>query len=142
MTQWDYDLHIVFPVHKNPKVRQEVQRYLPDHERIHVIEPLEYQYFSYLMKDAYLIITDSWGIQEEAGALDIPVLVIRVTTERPEGLRTDSIRLVGTSKESILKEVRKLFDSNEYQRMVQAENPFGDGKTAKRIISILANDLV
>lgn len=133
---------IVFPVHPNPKVRQEVQKYLPLHKRILLVEPMEYHLFCHIMKLATLIVTDSGGIQEEAISLDIPVLVTRNTTERPEGLTTGALRLVGTNRQEIYQQILLLLtDAEAYDVMAKANNPFGDGLTSRRIRNILKDYL-
>ena len=139
------DIEVVFPVHPNPNVRKLVQEHFPSNSKsssIHLIEPLSYECFVHAMKNSYLIITDSGGIQEEAPALDIPVLVIRDSTERIEGLQSGTLKLVGTEKESLLLEARKLLKiPEEYMAMSQAKNPYGDGTTSKQIVSVLHNIL-
>lgn len=131
---------IVFPVHKNPKVRREVQQYLPAHKRILLIEPMEYHLFCHVMKLAKMIVTDSGGIQEEAISLNIPVLVTRDTTERPEGVLTGAIRLVGTNKEEVYQQMLLLLTNPKaYDEMGNASNPYGDGKASCRIRKILKN---
>ena len=135
------DIDIVFPVHPNPNVRKQVQNHLLSdtlNSRIHLIDPLDYECFSHLMKLSYLVITDSGGIQEEAPALNIPVLVVRESTERIEGIEAGTLQLVGTDKEKILSATRKLLEyPNEHAKMAQIPNPYGDGTSAKQIIPIL-----
>ncbi|SDE64319.1 non-hydrolyzing UDP-N-acetylglucosamine 2-epimerase [Sporomusa acidovorans] len=129
------DVEIVFPVHKNPLVRKVVQEELGAQERVHLIDPLDYQPFANLMARAYLILTDSGGIQEEAPALGKPVLVLRDTTERPEALTAGTVKLIGTDKERVFAETKTLLvNCKEYQRMANAVNPYGDGKAAVRIV--------
>ena len=129
---------VVYPVHLNPRVREPVHRILKGHERILLTEPVEYSVLVHLMKASYLVLTDSGGIQEEAPALGKPVLVMRKETERPEGIEAGTARLVGPSRERIVEEVeRLLYDSEEYQRMARAVNPYGDGKAAERIVEIV-----
>ncbi len=129
------DVQIVYPVHLNPNVREPVERILSRCENVHLIEPLEYLPFVYLMKRSYLILTDSGGIQEEAPSLGKPVLVMRDTTERPEAVEAGTVRMVGTNKFKIIKEVERLLDDQEeYERMTVAHNPYGDGKAATRIV--------
>lgn len=131
------DLHIIFPVHRNPKVREQVERHLKTSTRIHITEPLEYDAFCHLMNKATMILTDSGGIQEEACALGVPVLVTRENTERPEGVGS-SIKIVGTSTDTIFAAAHELLtNENERARMKEAKNPFGDGKASERIIQIL-----
>jgi len=134
------DVQIVYPVHLNPNVQEPVRRILSDDPNIHLIEPLEYISFVYLMKLSFLILTDSGGIQEEAPSLGKPVLVMRDTSERPEGIESGTVKLVGTNKDSIETEVECLLeDSVAYQKMSTAINPYGDGKSAKRIADSLIN---
>ncbi|MHB1418317.1 MAG: non-hydrolyzing UDP-N-acetylglucosamine 2-epimerase [Bacillota bacterium] len=129
------DIEIVFPVHKNPRVRELAHEVLANLPRVHLIEPLEYQPFVKLMHRAHLILTDSGGLQEEAPALGKPVLVLRDTTERPEAVEAGTVRLVGTSREAIVRETAVLLqDSNAYRQMANAVNPYGDGQAAKRTI--------
>ena len=131
------DIQIVYPVHLNPNVREPVQRIL---KNIILIEPQDYLPFVYLMNHAYLILTDSGGIQEEAPSLGKPVLVMRDTTERPEAITAGTVRLVGTDINKILTEVGQLLDSEtEYNLMSRAHNPYGDGKACQRIINALKN---
>lgn len=133
------DVEIVFPVHPNPNVRTSVE-ILKSSNRIHLVEPVSYLDMVNLMKKCYFIMTDSGGIQEEAPSLGKPVLVLRTTTERPEGIEAGTSRLVGVKKENILKEAGKLLDDKyEYQTMSQAQNPYGDGKASDRIVKILSD---
>lgn len=130
---------IVYPVHLNPNVQEPVKRILAGIENIHLIEPQDYLPFVYLMTRAYLILTDSGGIQEEAPSLGKPVLVMRDTTERPEAVEAGTVRLVGTKVESIVSEVDQLMnDQAIYNSMSHAHNPYGDGKACSRIIERLA----
>lgn len=132
------DVKIVYPVHLNPNVQQPVKSLLSDIPNIHLIDPLEYEPFVFLMDASYLILTDSGGIQEEAPFLGKPVLVMRETTERPEGITAGTVKLVGTRTDSIVKETIKLLDNASlYKEMSKAVNPYGDGKAAKRIIQII-----
>jgi len=132
------DIEIVFPVHLNPNVRNIVFKYLNGKNNIHLIEPLKYPDLVWLMSKSYLILTDSGGIQEEAPSLGKPVLVLRNVTERTEIIEAGCGKLVGTNKESIVKNVIKLLtDKNEYQKMSKAINPYGDGTTSKKIVRIL-----
>lgn len=129
------DLQIVYPVHLNPNVQEPVRRILGAFENIHLIEPQEYLPFVYLMNTAYLVLTDSGGIQEEAPALGKPVLVLRDTTERPEAILAGTAKLLGTSTKLILQEVISLIeDRNLYIEMSKAKNPYGDGKASERIL--------
>jgi len=132
------DVEIVFPVHKNPKVREVVQAELGDMPNVHLIDPLDYEPFANLMYRSYLILTDSGGVQEEAPALGKPVLVLRETTERPEAVAAGTVKLIGTDKNRIYDETKTLLlDPLEYARMSGACNPYGDGKAAKRIIEAI-----
>jgi len=132
------DVEIVYPVHLNPNVRVTVERLLGGVDRVHLIEPLDYVAFVRLMNRAYLILTDSGGIQEEAPSLGRPVLVMRETTERPEAIEAGTARLVGTDPDAIVHEtLRLLEDQDAYARMADAPNPFGDGHAAERIVDAL-----
>lgn len=132
------DVQLVYPVHLNPNVRMPVNAVLSDVPNVHLIEPQDYLPFVYLMSKAYLIITDSGGIQEEAPALGKPVLVTRETTERPEAVRAGTARLVGTQTERIVSEVGRLLDnSSEYVAMAHANNPYGDGHASERIVEAM-----
>lgn len=138
ITEGANDVEIVYPVHLNPNVQATVERHLSGLERVHLIAPLDYVPFVHLMSRAYLILTDSGGVQEEAPSLGKPVLVLRETTERPEAIEAGVAKLVGTAPERIVEEtLRLLRDREEYNRMVMARNPFGDGHAAERIVSIL-----
>ena len=129
------DVQIVYPVHLNPNVQEPVNRNLKGLENVHLIEPQDYLPFVYLMKQSYLILTDSGGIQEEAPTLGKPVLCMRDTTERPAAVKAGTVRLVGTCDETIVAEtVRLLDDELAYQVMSHANNPYGDGKTSERIV--------
>lgn len=129
---------IVYPVHLNPNVQFPVKTILSGIDNIYLIEPLEYEPFIYLMDHAHLILTDSGGIQEEAPSLGKPVLVMRDTTERPEGINAGVVKLTGTDEENIVNDTLELLDNeNLYVKMSQAINPYGDGKAAKRIVSAL-----
>ncbi|WP_435946638.1 non-hydrolyzing UDP-N-acetylglucosamine 2-epimerase [Dryocola sp. BD586] len=137
------DVQIVYPVHLNPNVSEPVKRILGDVENVVLAEPQEYLPFVYLMNHAYLILTDSGGIQEEAPSLGKPVLVMRDTTERPEAVTAGTVRLVGTDTQTIVREVtRLLHDENEYQIMSRAHNPYGDGTACERILTALKNNQV
>jgi UDP-N-acetylglucosamine 2-epimerase (non-hydrolysing) len=138
------DVHFVYPVHLNPNVRAPVQRILGGGEgggsrlaNVHLIEPLSYLPFVALMARSHLVLTDSGGIQEEAPGLGKPVLVMRETTERPEGVTAGVVRLVGTSRERIIAEVSRLLnDDRAYRRMAGRRNPYGDGHAAVRIVRL------
>lgn len=128
------DVEIVFPVHKNPAVRQVVSGVLGGLGRVHLVEPLDYQPFVNLMQRSYMVLTDSGGMQEEAPSLGKPVLVLRNTTERPEAVEAGTVLLVGTGREDVLRETRRLLDNpDHYRSMAEAVNPYGDGKAAGRI---------
>lgn len=132
------DVEMVYPVHLNPNVREPVQRLLADEPSTHLTEPLDYLPFVYLMNRACLVLTDSGGIQEEAPSLGKPVLVMRDTTERFEGIEAGTVKLVGTDEELIVTEVNALLDDPVlYQRMATASNPYGDGHAAERIASVI-----
>jgi UDP-N-acetylglucosamine 2-epimerase (non-hydrolysing) len=129
---------IVYPVHLNPNVQKPVKEILSDIENIHLIEPLQYEQFIYLMDKSYFIITDSGGVQEEAPSLGKPVLVMRDTTERPEALEAGTVKLVGTDTQLIIKEAQKLIDNKkEYEQMSKAHNPYGDGDACQKIVEFL-----
>lgn len=129
------DVHIVFPVHMNPKVQGLVFKELGGVSNISLLNPLDYHCFTQLMKRVYLILTDSGGLQEEAPFFNKPVLVMRKTTERPEGLESGVSKLVGLDKGRIIREVQRLLDDDiEYRRMATAVNPYGDGYAADRIL--------
>ena len=132
------NVRIIFPVHKNPKVREIVEQELGRLDRVHLIEPLDYQPFANLMAKVDIVLTDSGGIQEEAPALGKPVLVLRDTTERPEAVAAGTVRLIGTGYDDVLRETGRLLeDAAYYSRMADACNPYGDGRAAERIIKIL-----
>jgi UDP-N-acetylglucosamine 2-epimerase (non-hydrolysing) len=127
-------VQVVYPVHLNPQVQEPVRRILGDSAHVHLIEPLDYLPFVYLMKCSHLILTDSGGIQEEAPSLGKPVLVMRDTTERPEAVAAGTVRLVGTDQTRIVSEtLRLLNDAAAYQRMAFTHNPYGDGVACQRI---------
>ena len=132
------DIDIVYPVHLNPNVKKPVYEILSDIPNIYLIEPLQYEQFIYIMDKSYFIITDSGGVQEEAPSLGKPVLVMRDTTERPEALKAGTVKLVGTNTQKILEEAQKLIDDKiEYEKMSKSHNPYGDGKSCKRIVRFL-----
>jgi len=135
------EVQVLYPVHLNPNVHEPVNRLRKDLSNIFVIEPQQYLPFCYLMDRASIILTDSGGIQEEAPSLGKPVLVMRETTERPEAVDAGTVRLVGTEIELIVSQVDLLLsDSNEYQKMSRAHNPYGDGLACSRIIEFLARE--
>ena len=128
------DVKVIYPVHLNPKVISVAQEILGNNDRIKLIEPLDVLDFHNFMEKAYIIMSDSGGVQEEAPSLSKPVLVLRDTTERPEGIAAGTLRLVGTNTENIYKEVKILLDNTkEYQKMAKASNPYGDGHASERI---------
>ena len=130
------DVEAIFPVHKNPKVRQIVNEELGHLPQVHLIEPLDYQPFANLMARVDVVLTDSGGIQEEAPALGKPVLVLRDTTERPEAVTAGTVKLIGTAYEDVLRETNLLLDNPEhYRAMAEAVNPYGDGEACARIVS-------
>ena len=136
------DVEIVYPVHLNPNVTGPVQKALGDKPNIHLMEPLDYLPFVYLMDRAHLVITDSGGIQEEAPSLGKPVLVMREVTERPEAVEAGTVKLVGTATDVIVKECARLLDdAKAYETMSHAHNPYGDGKAAERIVKELSRGL-
>lgn len=130
----------VYPVHLNPNVQEPVRKCLSDQENILLLPPQSYLYFQALLNSCYLVLTDSGGIQEEAPALGKPVLVMRDVTERPEGIKTGCAKLVGARADSIIEEVSKLLDDEAaYEKMARAQNPYGHGHSAKRIINAILN---
>ncbi|MEC1259398.1 UDP-N-acetylglucosamine 2-epimerase (non-hydrolyzing) [Bacillus swezeyi] len=129
------DVQVVYPVHLNPVVRQAADRYFSGLDRVHLIEPLEVIDFHNFASRAHFILTDSGGVQEEAPSLGKPVLVLRDTTERPEGVKAGTLKLAGTAEENVYQLTKQLLeDHEEYHRMSQASNPYGDGKASKRIV--------
>lgn len=134
-------VHLVYPVHLNPHVQEPAHRWLDGLSNISLIPPLDYLPFVHLMRRAYLILTDSGGIQEEAPSLGVPVLVLREVTERPEAVDAGTVRVVGTNRERIVAEaVRLLDDTGAYEKMAHAVNPYGDGHAAKRIVEALMGE--
>ena len=134
------DIQIVFPVHLNPNVREPVNRLLSNLPNLHLIEPLDYQHFVFLMNQSTLILTDSGGLQEEAPSLGKPVLVMRDTTERPEAVEAGTVKLVGTNKQTIVDETMRLLNNSEaYREMTYAHNPYGDGSASEKIMEALMN---
>lgn len=129
------DIQIIYPVHLNPNVKEPVHKILGEIDNIHLINPLAYPAFVWLMNESYLIITDSGGVQEEAPSLGKPVLVMRDTTERPEAVEVGTVILVGTNKEKIVQHCNDLLNNtNSYQKMSALHNPYGDGKACQRIV--------
>ncbi len=136
------DVKAIYPIHMNPKIHKIADKYLGNDDRIHIIDPLDVYDFHNYMEKSYLILTDSGGIQEEAPSLGKPVLVMRETTERPEGVKAGTLRLVGTSEDSIYESFSKLLnDPDEYKTMSHASNPYGDGHACERIAKILEERL-
>jgi len=132
------DADVVYPVHLNPNVQKPVKEILSDVDNVFLIAPLDYGQFVYLMHNSFVILTDSGGIQEEAPSLGKPVLVMRDTTERPEAVKAGTVKLVGTDKQQIIDECKKLFeDQNAYHLMSKSHNPYGDGQACARIVSFL-----
>ena len=137
------DVKIVYPIHPNPKVRVVAQQVFGEHERMRIIEPLDVLDFHNIMNHSYLILTDSGGIQEEAPSLGKPVLVLRDTTERPEGVAAGTLKLVGTKPDIVAKEFKRLLTDNIcYQHMSRAVNPYGDGKACEKIIEVLKTHML
>lgn len=137
------DIKAIYPIHKNPVVREAAQEIFGETDRIRIIEPLEVLDFHNFLAKSYMILTDSGGIQEEAPSLGKPVLVMRDTTERPEGIKAGTLKLVGTDEEIIYQSFKELLDNEiSYQAMSQASNPYGDGTASKQIADILERDLV
>ena len=135
------DVKAIYPIHMNPVVREIANEYLGDDDRIHIIEPLDVLDFHNFLSRSYLILTDSGGIQEEAPSLGKPVLVMRDTTERPEGIAAGTLKLVGTEEETIYKEFSRLLsDRDEYEAMSKASNPYGDGHACERIADVLIQE--
>lgn len=136
------DVKAIYPIHMNPVVREIANEYLGDDDRIHIIEPLDVLDFHNFLSRSYLILTDSGGIQEEAPSLGKPVLVMRDTTERPEGIAAGTLKLVGTEEETIYNEFSRLLsDKEEYDAMSKASNPYGDGHACERIADVLVRTL-
>ncbi|MCE4538153.1 UDP-N-acetylglucosamine 2-epimerase (non-hydrolyzing) [Pelomonas sp. P7] len=132
------DVRFVYPVHLNPNVQQPVNEILSGLANVHLVAPIDYEPFVYLLKHAYLVLTDSGGIQEEAPSLGKPVLVMRDVTERPEAVAAGTVRLVGANRQRIVDHVRELLDSEAaYQSMAHAHNPYGDGQACGRIVDLL-----
>ena len=132
------DVRVIYPCHMNPAVRGLADEMFRENNQVRVIEPLEVTDFHNLIKKSYLVLTDSGGIQEEGPSLGKPVLVVRETTERPEGVEAGTLKLVGTSTDNIVKQVSRLLDDEvEYERMSKAENPYGDGHASERIVDAI-----
>ena len=132
------DVKAIYPIHMNPIVRKAAEEELSGIDRIKIIDPLEVLDFHNFLAKSYLILTDSGGIQEEAPSLGKPVLVMRDTTERPEGIKAGTLKLVGTNEEEIYRSFKELLENEkEYEKMSKASNPYGDGQASKRIADIL-----
>lgn len=135
------DVKVIYPVHLNPKVQEVAREILGDNNKIKLIEPLDVLDFHNFMERSYFIMSDSGGVQEEAPSLGKPVLVLRDTTERPEGVEAGTLKLVGTNFEDVYREAKRLLeDKREYKRMSQAKNPYGDGFASKYIVDALMED--
>jgi len=134
------EIQIVYPVHLNPNVREPVYRILSNLPNLHLTEPLDYQQFVHLMNQSILILTDSGGVQEEAPSLGKPVLVMRDTTERPEAVEAGTVKLVGVNQQTIVDETMRLLNNSDaYQKMAYAYNPYGDGTASEKILEALLN---
>ena len=132
------DVKVVYPVHKNPIIREMADKILGHEDRVKLIEPLEVIDFHNIIAKSYMILTDSGGIQEEAPSLGKPVLVMRDTTERPEGIKAGTLRLVGTEENNLYENIKDLLENKEsYEKMSKASNPYGDGNACKRIADII-----
>ncbi|HCX2121378.1 TPA: UDP-N-acetylglucosamine 2-epimerase (non-hydrolyzing) [Staphylococcus aureus] len=130
------DLALVYPMHKNPKVREVAQKILGSHDRIELIEPLDVVDFHNFAKNSYFILTDSGGIQEEAPSFNKPVLVLRSVTERPEGVEAGTLKVIGTNKQNVYQAAKELIDDERlYHQMSEASNPYGDGFASERIVN-------
>ncbi|MGY8749431.1 MAG: non-hydrolyzing UDP-N-acetylglucosamine 2-epimerase [Pirellulales bacterium] len=137
------DINFIYPVHLNPKVQEPVNRILGNHPRIHLVAPLSYEPFVWLLNQCDIVLTDSGGVQEEAPSFGKPVLVMRDTTERPEGVEAGNAKLVGTCQETIETElIRLLTDPAAYAEMADAQNPYGDGTASRQIADVLASQAV
>jgi UDP-N-acetylglucosamine 2-epimerase (non-hydrolysing) len=137
------EVDLVFPVHPNPNVRAAVDETLTGLRNVHVVEPVDYEQLVSLLTRAHLVLTDSGGIQEEVPSLNVPALVLRDKTERPEGVEAGALKLVGTDPSRIVREaLRLLDDETEHARMAAAPNPYGDGRAAERITNVLAREAV
>ena len=133
------DVKVIYPIHKNPEVRKIAYEVLGNMQRIRIVEPLDVVDFHNYMYKCYIVMTDSGGIQEEAPSLGKPVIVMRDTTERPEGVKAGTLKLVGTTFENIYKETSELLnDERKYKEMSRRSNPYGDGFACKRIVELIA----
>ncbi|MDF2676237.1 MAG: wecB [Bacillota bacterium] len=137
------DVEVIYPMHLNPKVREIATRILGNMERVHLIEPLDYLPFTNLMAKCYAVVTDSGGVQEEAPSLGKPVLVVRKETERPEGIEAGTAKLAGVDKQNIYNELNNLINNKEeYKKMANAVNPYGDGKAAEYIVDAIRKNML
>ncbi|HHX1789367.1 TPA: non-hydrolyzing UDP-N-acetylglucosamine 2-epimerase [Enterococcus faecalis] len=136
------EIEVIFPMHKNPKVREIVAEHLGELARVHLIEPLDVKDFQNFAAKSALILTDSGGVQEEAPSLGVPVLVLRDTTERPEGVAAGTLKLVGTDEQVVYQEAKTLLtNSDAYHAMAHAQNPYGDGQASRRIVEAIAYEM-
>lgn len=136
------DVKVIYPIHMNPVIRECAEKYFKDTDRVRIIEPLDVKRFHNLISKSYLILTDSGGIQEEAPALDIPVLVLRNETERLEGVEANTLKLIGTSEDDIIRETENLLNNRaEYEKMASSTNPYGTGDASKKIVDFLIRNL-
>ncbi|WP_042957008.1 non-hydrolyzing UDP-N-acetylglucosamine 2-epimerase [Enterococcus faecium] len=136
------DIKFIFPMHRNPKVREKVIAILGELSNVHLIEPLDVVDFHNFIARSYMILTDSGGVQEEAPSLGVPVLVLRDTTERPEGVAANTLKLIGTNEETVYNEIKNLIEKNaEYRKMSKASNPYGDGQSSERILNAIASEI-
>jgi len=137
------DVEVIYPMHLNPKVREIAKEVLGNKDRVHLVEPLDYLPFTNLMSKCYLVVTDSGGVQEEAPSLGKPVLVVREETERPEGIESGTAKLAGTDKNTIYKYLNTLVNSEEeYKKMANAVNPYGDGRAAEYIVEAIKKKMI
>ena len=137
------DVQVVYPIHLNPLVRNIADEVLGDNKKVHLIEPLEVLDFHNFLNKSYIIMTDSGGIQEESPSLGKPVLVLRDTTERPEGVKAGTLKLAGTDEERIYELTKELLvDENEYKKMSKASNPYGDGFASKYIVDAIIEQFI
>lgn len=136
------DIKVIYPVHLNPRISETAVRVFSGNKKIRLVEPLDVVDFHNFMANSFLILTDSGGVQEEASAFGKPVLVMRDTTERPEGIKAGALKLVGTSEETIYRECQNLIhNKEEYKKMSNARNPYGDGRASERIVKIILNEM-
>lgn len=137
------DVEVIYPMHLNPKVREIAERILSASDRVHLVEPLDYLPFTNLMSKCYLVVTDSGGVQEEAPSLGKPVLVVRKETERPEGIESGTAKLAGTDRDTIYEYLNTLINNKEeYKKMANAVNPYGDGRAAEHIVNAIKEKML